>query len=88
MKQKHPLLKGTRAIVAKKDIKEKPSLSDFTTINEFINGFIDWIKDESLKGYPFYLDKEKIDYIYSEMDDTMYGSAKKKDRSSPTTNLC
>ena len=73
--QKHPKMK--EIIDGEEESRREPVFADFNNIYEFINAYIEWITDEKLRGRPFYSDREKINYVLTQLDSN-YSTAIKK----------
>ena len=73
--QKHPRMK--EIIDGEEESRREPAFNDYSNIYEFINAYIEWITDEKLRGRPFYSDREKINYILTQLNSD-YSSAVKK----------
>ena len=65
MKKRHPNLRE-----GKNETKtSEPKFDDYATIFTFVNAYIEWLHDETLRNNRKYTQKEQLDYILSELDD-------------------
>jgi hypothetical protein len=69
----HPNLKT----ISNRQAPAAPKFNDHENLYEFINSYIDWIEDEFIRAKREYTDRERIDYIRSELD-SRFHTAKTK----------
>jgi ATP-dependent Lon protease len=69
----HPNLKT----ISNRQAPAAPKFDDHENLYEFINSYIDWIEDEFICAKREYTDRERINYIRSELD-SRYSTAKTK----------
>ena len=63
MEPKHPNLK----ITSNRKAPKEPTFTDYASIYEFIDAYIDWCDDEIIRANRQYTDREKIDHIRDEL---------------------
>lgn len=63
MEPKHPNLK----ITSNRKAPKEPSFTDYTSIYEFLDAYIEWCEDEIIRANRRYTDREKIDHIRDEL---------------------
>ena len=73
MEPKHPNLK----ITSNRKAPKEPTFTDYASIYEFVDAYIEWCDDEIIRANRKYTDREKIDHIREELS-TAFQTAKYK----------
>jgi hypothetical protein len=73
MEATHPQLK----IDSNRKVPAPPTFSNYDTLYDFINAYMDWIEDEIIRSNRKYSNRERIDFVRDALDDR-YSTAKKK----------
>ena len=73
MEATHPQLK----MESNRKVPATPIFSNYDTLYDFINAYMDWIEDEIIRSNRKYSNREKIDFIRDALDER-YTTAKKK----------
>jgi hypothetical protein len=73
MEATHPQLK----IESNRKVPAPPIFSNYDTLYDFINAYMDWIEDETIRSNREYSNREKIDFVRDALDER-YNTAKKK----------
>lgn len=66
MKKRHPNLRE----IKDETKTEKPKFTSEYTIFTFVNAYLEWLHDEKLRNKREYTQKEQLDHIMSELDNT------------------
>ena len=73
MEATHPQLK----INSNRKVPATPIFSNYDTLYDFVNAYMDWIEDEIIRSNRTYSNREKIDFIRDALDER-FATAKKK----------